>query len=833
LEYGGQRAPGKTVRRTIKIVQPYQRDMSKQSLTMDYFQKAFEYQRDGKFDEARKWFHKALEKSPNHPDARLHLGILEVDAGKPDVAIKMIQQAIALEGGRWEYYEILGNAFTIKRSLTKAIACYENAIRKAPGAASAYINLFKVLQTKGMSQKAEKILRRLLSVMPYCIDAYMLLGEMYVNRMQLEKAQAILEEAVRIKPESADCHFNLAVVCQRLQDHKKALFEYKKVLEIEPDLADAHNNLGLIYKSCQQYKKAIHHFRIAFEKAPLKWESYNNLGNVYLDLGELENALGYYRKALQIEPENKRVILNTGNVYLKMAEYKTAIGYYKKALLIDQNDASVHYHMGLAYQNIKEPEKAVASFGRAIRHNPGNIKAKCFLYHQLQHVCQWEKLDLLGKEIDAATQAAIVNGQTPAEVPFLNLMRKAEPQFNLSVARAHSKKISRKVAVYRPGFIFAGKRKRKITIGYLSNRFRNAASAHLTLSLYGCHDRNDFNINCYSYGIDDGSMYRKKIAEECDKFVDIKDIGHLDAAKRIFEDRVDILVDMKGFTRSNRLELCALRPAPVQVSYLGFTGTTGADFMDYIVTDELVTPEAEASCYTERFIYMPYSYMIQDCCKKISKTKPSRTEFGLPENGFVFCNFNLPYKIDKEIFDKWMKILRSVPDSVLWLLDGNQFYKKNLVAEAEKRGIQGKRLIFTQLLPIDKHLARHQLADLLLDTATVNGHTTTSDALWAGVPVVTIKGNHFMSRVSASLLNAIDLPELITSTGDEYVYLAIRIASNRKEFKAIRDKLVRNRRIKPLFDTKRFVRGLEQGYRMIWDRYLSGEEPDNITIPYI
>ncbi|WP_319525217.1 tetratricopeptide repeat protein [uncultured Desulfosarcina sp.] len=805
--------------------------MSKQPLTKNYLRTAVEYQRGGDFDEARKWLHKALEISPNHPDVLRRLGLLEVDAGKPDDAIRIIQKVIAIEGGRAEYYEILGRAFFIKNALVKAIACYERAIRKAPGVASAYLNLFKGLTTEGMFQQAEKVLKDLLSIMPDSIQAYQLMAEMYGNRMQLEKAQAILEKALRIEPENADCHFNLAVVCQRRKNHKKALVEYKKVLEIEPGLADAHINIGLIYKSLQQYRKAIHHFQSAYEKAPGKWEICNNLGNVYLELGEVENALRYYGKALQIDPENKRVLLNTGSVYLNLAEYKTAIDYYEKALNIDQNDASIHYHMGLAYQNVKEPEKAVASFEKAIRSNPGNIKAKCFLYHQLQHICQWEKLDLLGKEIDTATKAALLNNQPPAEVPFLNLMRKADPRVNLSVARAHSKKISLKVAVYRPGFLFNKKRKKKITIGYLSNRFRNTASAHLTLGLYGNHDRKDFNINCYSYGIDDGSMYRKRIVAECDKFVDIKDVGHLEAAKKIFEDRVDILVDMKGFTRSNRLEICALRPAPIQVNYLGFTGTTGADFMDYIITDKVVTPKVEASCYSERFIYMPNSYMIQDGCKKISETKLSRADFGLPENDFVFCNFNLPYKIDPAIFNRWMEILRNVPNSVLWLLDGNKVYKKSIVTEAEKRGVREERLRFTQPLPIANHLNRHQLADLVLDTATVNGHTTTSDALWAGVGVLTIKGNHFMSRVSASLLSAIGLPELITASGDDYVSLAIRIANNKEEFNAIREKLLRNRLKKPLFDTNRFVRDLEQGYRMVWEQYLSGGKPIHITIP--
>ena len=400
------------------------------------------------------------------------------------------------------------------------------------------------------------------------------------------------------------------------------------------------------------------------------------------------------------------------------------------------------------------------------------------------------------------------------------------------MAQARSGETAKKMASLKTDFQMSGRRspKPRITIGYLSSDFHNHATAHLMLNLFGLHDRKDFNVFTFSYGQNDESAYREKIKNDSDKFFDLQAAGHLEAAGKIFESGVDILVDLKGHTRYNRLEICALRPAPVQVTYLGFPGTTGADFLDYIITDRIITPEDQSPYYSEQLVYLPHCYQVNDHKQKISDAPFSRSDFDLPEKGFVFCSFNSNFKIEPVMFGVWMYLLKKAPDSVLWLFKSNDLAERNLKIEAQSRGVGGDRLIFAEKMPKDQHLARCRLADLALDTRIYGGHTTTSDLLWAGVPVVTMLGTHFASRVPASLLNAVGFPELITHNLEEYESLALRLSQNPGELAALRTKLTQNRKTEPLFDTPRFVRNLESAYHKIWARFLTGEMPRMIEV---
>ena len=333
------------------------------------------------------------------------------------------------------------------------------------------------------------------------------------------------------------------------------------------------------------------------------------------------------------------------------------------------------------------------------------------------------------------------------------------------------------------------------------------------------------------HGMDDGSSYRARIERDCDRFIDLRHLNHDEAAKRIYEDQVDILVDLKGYTGGGRLEICALRPAPIQARYLGLAGTTGADFFDYIITDRIVTPEDHARYYSENFVYLPHCYQVNDHNQVVSDRDWKKGDFGLQEGSFVFCSFNKGYKIEPVMFNSWMNIFRQVPEGVLWLQRLNETAEKNLRFEAEERGIKSERLIFSERLPTkDEYLARLRLADLALDTRIYNGHTTTSDALWAAVPVITLKGSHFASRVSASILTAIGMSELIAHSLEEYEALAVRLARNPGQLQTIRQKIVKNRLTEPLFDTPRFVRNLEKAYKEMSDIFENEERPRQIEV---
>jgi protein O-GlcNAc transferase len=435
-------------------------------------------------------------------------------------------------------------------------------------------------------------------------------------------------------------------------------------------------------------------------------------------------------------------------------------------------------------------------------------------------------------KLDQQTETELKASRRTSETPFQNITRHGNPALNLAVAKSWSDEISRPISNAGIKFTFDAleRKKQKITIGYLSNNYGDHPVSHLMQYMFGLHDRKDFNIFCYSYGKDDGSQYRKTIAQQCDKFVDLFDLSYLDSARCIYEDQVDILVDLVGHTENNRMGISAYRPAPVQVSYLGFLGSTGADFMDYIITDRIVTPDEHARYYTEKLIYMPHTYQVNNNLVSNSENQIKKSDFNLPENSFVLCSFNKPYKIEPQIFDTWMKILKKTDDSILWLYNGGAIAEKNLKDDAKASGVDPDRLIFASMMPLENHLERLKLADLALDTRIYNGGATTSNALWAGIPVITMLGGHFVSRMTASSLDAVGLPEFITHSLEEYETLAVRLAKNPEELSKIKRRLKKNLLKSSLFDTQGFVTDLETAYRQIWEIYLSNQKPRQIVV---
>jgi predicted O-linked N-acetylglucosamine transferase (SPINDLY family) len=372
--------------------------------------------------------------------------------------------------------------------------------------------------------------------------------------------------------------------------------------------------------------------------------------------------------------------------------------------------------------------------------------------------------------------------------------------------------------------------KPKTTLGYLSADFHSHATAYLIAELFEKHDRQRFQVFGYSCGADDGSPMRRRLIKAFDRFSDLKDASFVESAQRIAADGVDILVDLKGYTQNARTQILALRPAPVQVNYLGYPGTMGAPFMDYILVDDFVVPGDQQPFFTEKLVHLPGCYQVNDSQREISAHAPSRAECGLPEKGFVFCSFNNSYKITPDVFDVWMGLLKAVSGSVFWLFEGNRFAPANLRREAEARGVAAQRLVFAPRKPPPEHLARHRVADLFLDTFPVNAHTTASDALWAGCPVLTMAGETFVSRVAGSLLRTIGLSELVTTSLDDYQAMALRLARDAESLAGLRARLEASRRNSPLFDAGQFARNLEKAYIIMWEIYACGQQPHAFTV---
>jgi predicted O-linked N-acetylglucosamine transferase (SPINDLY family) len=456
-----------------------------------------------------------------------------------------------------------------------------------------------------------------------------------------------------------------------------------------------------------------------------------------------------------------------------------------------------------------------------------------------RELCDWDGLDALETRLAAALRAH--RPDLPAPVtPFGALTLPLSPLDLRAVAAGHARLAELNARGLcpdaRPAKIPQGPRPERLVVGYVSSDFHDHATAHLMAGLFAVHDRARFEIRLYSYGRADASEWRQRLVAGSDAFVDIAGLGLCEAARRIRADGVDVLVDLKGFTRDGRPELFALRAAPVQVNYLGYPGTMGAGWYDGFVTDAICSPPGSEAHFAERLVCLPGSYQVNDREQAIAETAPPRAECGLPDGAFVYCSFNQTYKIEPALFDVWMRVLGRVPGSVLWLFRSHAEVEANLRREAERRGLDPARLVFAGKLPKAEHLARHRHADLFLDTLRVNAHTTASDALWAGVPVLTCPGETFQSRVAASLLHAVGLPELVVPDLAAYEETAVRLGqgpgqgAGADELTAIKARLQANRLACPLFDTERYARNLERAYDTLWEACAGGAKPAPIRI---
>jgi protein O-GlcNAc transferase len=632
-------------------------------------------------------------------------------------------------------------------------------------------------------------------------------------------------KATEMEPANADFHHNLGVAHQETGALEKAISCYRQAVQLNPDLAEAHYNLGNALRMNGGINEAV---IVAYQSAlsirPDYVNASFNLAKAFDELERAEEAIYYYAHTLELDPDLVDAHNSMGNAYLKQDRYQLAITCYETAIRINPHFHEGYYNMALACKLLGRLSEAVAFVEQALALDPEFGDAASLLVQILQQSCAWSDLKTACESLDVKTDKEIADGRCPSEQPFLNFTRHADPAMNLRVARAWSQAATARVSRLGGPFVHGHRKLKdgKMVIGYVSERFRNAATAHLMRQLFGLHDRRRFKVYAYSYGKDDGSTYRRRIAQDADRFIDIRHLSDLDAARRIQGDGVDVLVDLMGYMKHNRLGIFAFRPAPVQVEYLGYPGTTGADFMDYLIADHVVVPEGEEKFYSERIVRMPHSYQVNDNTQKISEKSYTREGCGLPEEAFVYCSFNTDYKIDRSVYQSWVNILRQVPGSVLWLLVRSRETQQNLIDAAGTASVSEERLVFAENLPKDEHLARIKLADLALDTRIVNGHTTTSDCLWVDLPVVTVRGDHFASRVSASLLEAAGLPELVCDSLSAYESLAVGLARNRQQLFEIRAKLSKNKITEPLFDSARSVQNLEWAYGNMWENLSKG-----------
>lgn len=695
------------------------------------------------------------------------------------------------------------------------------------------LNRAFALQQNGDIEQASDIYQTILKKDPMHPDALHLMGKVASQMGDCESAVRLIGEAIQYFPNSDIYYSNLGNALARLNRTGEAVDAYRQALRINPDSVEAINNLATSLKELGRVQESLVCFERALALNPRSVEVYNNMGNALTDLGQIDAAIDAYCQATALKPDYAIAHNNLGSALKLCHRHEEAIASYLRSVAADPGCAEAYNNLGETLADMGHPGKAAPFFEKALELKPDLGLATGNLLYALTRFCAWKQFGDLPQRLDYSTCQAIDSGGNPPEDPFFNLVRHDNPAFNQKVAMAWSSRIARIAKTSDCHFTFDHCRQRsgsKLAIGYLSNNFHDHPMAHLLTGLIDLHDRNQFKIICYSCGPDDQSDYRRRIEEGCDQFCDLNGQDHRTAAQRMYTDQVDILVDLMGHTKGHRMDICALRPAPVQVRYLGMAGTAGADFFDYLIADRNVIPKAHEPFYNEKIVCLPHTYQVNNYRQQGLPEKMDRRQAGLPPDGLVFCSFNQPYKLDRLIFANWMRILKRVSGSILWLQCVSSEVESNLKRAAEEQGVEARRMVFSPRLAKEDHLARLQLADLALDTRTVNGAATTSDALWAGVPVITVRGRHFASRMSASLLSAIGLPELVTSSLEDYEELAVSLALNSDQLNLIRKKIDRNRHSAPLFDTPRVTKNLENAYRQMWQGFVNFQEPNGIII---
>ncbi len=677
------------------------------------------------------------------------------------------------------------------------------------------------------------ICSKLVALDPACADAWHLLGLVSHHRGYYLEAQQHISRAIHIAPNNLHYHNNLGAALTATENYQEAEIVLTHALNLAPEEASGVLcNLGHIYLLRKQYPKAIVHFEKALALSPDLSVALANKGVALQSCGQHKQAIEDYRRAIEHEPNQPAWWANMGVCYLSLGHYNDATDCFQKALSILPDYGYASNGLTAAYLAMGKFDACTVVAQKRLKIDPQDTEATAHLALVHQKTAHWKAFEDILPHLHRQTIQALDNHRQPTEKPFANVCRSTDRALNLAVARAWSSSIAKRTRCLTPPFAHAFDGRRadgRLTVGYLSADFRNHAVAYQVAALFALHDREQFRVLGFSVGLDDGSRYRRQIAASCDRFLDLANCDTRTAAQTINDQSVDILVDMMGHTAHNRLDICALRPAPLQISYLGFLASTGSDFIDYLIGDPVVTPPEHADDYTEKIIRLPGCYQIISPVAQAAQ-QFTRQEMGLPDKYFVYCCFNQAYKIDARIFNCWMRILKAVPLSVLWLFRSNDASERRFKEAATQVGVSPQRLIFADKMDIEAHIQRLALADLALDTPGYNGGATTANALIAGIPLITTAGDHFVSRMSASHLMAAGLPELVVADLDAYIKMAIDLARMPRKMNELRRALKSARVHHAIFDSKIFVRNLEHAYRSAWHRYCRGLAPDHFDI---
>jgi len=786
-------------------------------------QSAMDLHRQGRLQEAENHYRSVLAASPGRFEA-LHLfGILKLQQGQLAEALALITNAVEIEPASLDARSNLVVVLLGLGRQAEAIEHCDRILAINPAETAALFNRGVACTQLARHDEALASFERVLAIKPDHINALVSRAGVFAGLRRHEEALADLDRLLTLVPRNPDALNNRGMMLAQLGRDADAFASFDRALAIAPDHVHALTNRAIALKKRMRQREALASLDRAIAIKPDHVEAHINRGNVLLDLHRADDALASFARALALAPGRASALTNQAFALHALGRYQEALDSAERALAADPRHDNAYLIHGHVLAKLERPAAAATSYAQALAIDPKQPFALGASLIAHRAACNWEGV----AGLLPAIRQAVMAGE--AVIPPFNLLGlPLPPELHLQCARnfvrqrlpAEPKLLPRRAPA-------AG----RIRLAYVSGDFRRHPVAYLIAELIERHDRARFEVLGVSYGTDDGSEERRRLAGAFDRFADVRMRDDVDAAALINEWQADIAIDLGGHTENSRPGILQPRPAPIQVSYLGYTGTIGADFIDYVIADKVAMPLDLQPWFTEKIVHLPDCFMVNDTTKAIAADTPSRAAEGLPEQGFVFCCFNNSYKISAAVFEVWMRLLGGVEGSVLWLSQMNADAKDSLRSAARSAGIDPARIVFATRVPsMAGHLARHRLADLFVDTTDYNAHTTANDALWAGLPVLTCIGDSFPGRVAASLLHAIGLADLITTSLAEYEALALKLVRDPALLNAIRRRLEANRHTHPLFDIDRFRRHIEATYTTMHDIARRGETPRSFAV---
>jgi len=811
----------------------------------------------GRVAEAEAAYRAVLARNPREFDALHLLGLLRYQQGRADEAHQLLKEAVKLKPRSPQALTLLMAALIALGRLPEALNACDRIIETQPSDLNALYNRAILLSRLRRFEAALAAFDRFLARDRDNVDALFERGNTLAALARFDEAAGAYGAVLRKAPAHLGALTNSGNALTALGRHAEALASYDCVLAIQPNDVNVLANRAAALRQLGREEEALACYTRAVTLDPRHWNSLFNRGNILLALDRAADALASYEAAGAVAPPHADVYVGKGNALLRLNRIPDALDSYERALAVmpghrdallsqgnallkcgHMTEAMAAYEQGVArypddasllagragvHARTGQFDAAIRDYEQVLRTTPDDAVALSGLCNALLEVCDWDRIAARKPALEALV------GRKESVPPLLVVRASDDPALQLESARnyvaamAPTRSRPQEARADRPD---------KIRIAYLSADFRHHPIAYLIAGLIERHDRARFEVTGMSFGLDDRSDIRARLIGGFDRFEDAAQQSDQDAAARLQDLQIDIAIDLTGHTLGARPGILARRPAPISVNFLGYPGTMGAEFIDYMIADRIVAPFDQQNDFTEKLVHLPECFFLSGVKDEPSVAVPTRAQAGLPERGFVFCCFNNSYKLSAPVFQVWLRLLARVEDSVLWLSQLNSGAVANLCGAAQAGGIDPRRIVFApRVSSTADHFARHQLADLFLDTLPYNAHSTANDALWAGLPVLTCAGHAFAGRVTASMLHAMDLPDLVTGSLDEYERRATALAIEPGLLSDIRRRLRANPRATPLFDLDRYCRHLETAYLTMWERHGRGESPEAFGVP--